>query len=69
MKRRYCRIWLQVVAGGNLSEVGRHGNKIYFATSKFMPGGFCAIVDVKKLFRSLFFGDKKGFNKVVGGIM
>jgi hypothetical protein len=24
-------------------------------------GGFCAIVDVKKLFRSIFFGDEKGF--------
>ena len=60
MKRRNCRIWFQV-AGGNLSEVGGHGNKMYFATSKFIMGGFCAIVDVKKLFRSIFFGDEKGF--------
>ncbi len=32
-----------------------------FAVSKFIMGGFCAIVDVKKLFRSLFFGDEKDF--------
>jgi len=34
---------------------------IFFPTSKFIMGVFCAIVDVKKLFRSLFFGDEKGF--------
>jgi hypothetical protein len=48
-------------------EVGGHGNMMFFAASKFIMGGFCAIVDVKKLFRSLFFGDEKGFN--VGIIM
>jgi hypothetical protein len=42
-------------------EVGGHGNMMFFAASKFIMGGFCAIVDVKKLFRSLFFGDEKGF--------
>ena len=60
VKRRYCRIWFQV-AGSNLSEVGSHGDKMYFATSEFIMGVFCAIIDVKKLFRSLLFGDVKGF--------
>jgi hypothetical protein len=59
MRRRYCRIWLQV-AGGSLSENGGPGNMMFFAG--FIMGGFCAIVDVKKLFRSLFFGNEKGFN-------
>jgi hypothetical protein len=45
----------------DFSEVGGHGNMIFFAASKFIMGGVCAIVDVKKLFRSLFFGDEKGF--------
>jgi hypothetical protein len=60
MKHRYYWIWFQV-AGGSLSEVGGHGNKVFFVTSKFIMGGFRAIVNVKKLFRSLFFGDEKGF--------
>jgi hypothetical protein len=49
------------IAGGNLSEVGSHGNKMYFATERFIMGGGCTIVDVKKLFRSHFLGNKKGF--------
>ena len=34
---------------------------IFLRPSSCRGGGFCAIVDVKKLFRSLFFGDEKGF--------
>ncbi len=36
---------------------------MFFAASKFIMvmGGVCAIVDVKKLFRSHFFGNEKGF--------